>query len=233
MRIFDNLIEAQKEILRSLIEMGLRVHPETMQDRDVADDPDYATVELVNWTYAVTQPTAQGNAELLDYLELSQAYYAQELTDRFSLTPLNPGFSWQIRHETWAEFLEEGNFFAYTYSARLNPYVQRVLDLLRAKPNTRQAILPVFDPSQDMENLGGLHRVPCSMYYHFFIRNQKLVMNYVMRSCDLLVHWPYDATLAIGMQLRFADELEIPIGRFFHHIDSLHIYAKDAPEGVF
>ena len=41
MRTFKNCTEAVNEIERDLHEMGVKVHPETMQNKKVADDKDF------------------------------------------------------------------------------------------------------------------------------------------------------------------------------------------------
>ena len=48
MRIFSNFAEALNEIKRDLAEMGTEIHPQTMQDKYVGDNPDYITKELQN-----------------------------------------------------------------------------------------------------------------------------------------------------------------------------------------
>src|SRR5918994_728289 len=58
-----------------------------------------------------------------------------------------------------------------------------VVDLLIRNPLTRQAYLPIWFP----EDTGAHHRmrVPCTLGYHFMVRNNQLSCRYYMRSCDL------------------------------------------------
>lgn len=72
--------------------------------------------------------------------------------------------------------------------------LQDVVDLLVRSPMTRQAFLPIWFP----EDTGAVHkqRVPCTLGYHFMVRNGKLSCRYYMRSCDLIRHFPDDVYMA-------------------------------------
>ena len=52
-RIFSNCVEAQKEIERTLYEMGVEVQSFSMQDKVVSDNPDYLTKELQGYSYSI------------------------------------------------------------------------------------------------------------------------------------------------------------------------------------
>ena len=121
MRIYSNFKEAQNEIKRDLAELGVRVHTETMQDKYIADNPDFETRELQNYVYQVLKPIPS------DLEGVHWAYVEQEFEDRL-VGGRNPGKSWRTRPEVWEEFLEvdlgEGggrrpNRFSYTYSQRM------------------------------------------------------------------------------------------------------------------
>lgn len=69
-----------------------------------------------------------------------------------------------------------------------------VVDLLYQHPYTRQATFPIFFP----EDTGAVHggRIPCSLHYHFLLRDNKLHLWYPMRSCDAVRHFRDDVYLA-------------------------------------
>lgn len=256
MRIYINPLEAFKEVERDLWEMGIDVHPQTMQDKDVGNNPDYATKEvraygfhLVDWiwnqqeetdsvgyifrTYDRTEdPTTQ----ILKYIQV-------EFEDRVSGRAMNPGNSYQTRKDIWNEFLHDGKF-AYTYSERIAPQLHRILNELEERPETRQAIINIHSnilplrsgvvDSIDLTNIGGSSRIPCSMYYQIIRRQDKLDLIYTMRSCDFLVHFPVDIMLALRLQLWFAEKLGIAPGTFTYFTGSLHAYQKDMSiRGIF
>ena len=92
----------------------------------------------------------------------------------------------------------------------------------------------MFDRHQDINNLGGKDRVPCSMYYQFYIRGGVLNMIYTMRSCDFLTHFVHDVYLACGLLSHVAGELGLKVGHFTHFIGSLHAYRRDmVGRGIF
>jgi hypothetical protein len=72
--------------------------------------------------------------------------------------------------------------------------LQDVVSLLTESPYTRQAYLPVWFP----EDTGAVHgeRVPCSLGYHFLLRNGRLNVYYFIRSCDFIRHFRNDVYLA-------------------------------------
>jgi thymidylate synthase len=115
----------------------------------------------------------------------------------------------------------------------LTTALDHVINELRERPATRQAVLPIFDANQDMPHMGGAARVPCSLHYQFLVRYKELDMIYVMRSSDFLTHFPYDIWMALELQSYVAAQLRIPVHHFTFFTGSLHLYAKDADPGVF
>lgn len=242
MRIYANCMEMHSDVRRDIHEMGTIVHPQTMQDLDVRDNADFRTLELS--PYAFTIEDASDAKGLLDSLEMSSTWMEAEFAERISKTA-NPGLAWELRAETWRQFLHSGKL-AYTYSERMNRSLNidtmddsdvcalsHVFHELHDNPDTRQAILPIFNGDLDLPNMGGIARIPCSMYYQFLKRNGTLQMIYTMRSSDFLTHFPYDIALAARLQDYMAKLLVIPTGQLTFFTGSLHLYAKDADPGVF
>lgn len=81
-----------------------------------------------------------------------------------------------------------------------------VLSLLTREPYTRQAYLPIFFP----EDTGAHHgeRIPCTLGYHFLLREGKLHINYFIRSCDYLRHFRDDVYLAGRLCQWMIEELD-------------------------
>ncbi len=226
MRFYINFKEALSEIKRDLAEMGIDVHPQTMQDKYVANNPDYATKELQNYCYTVLDAVSH-----VDELEPSQPWAAVELRERLSGIPVNPGKAWTYRPEVWQEFLHDGRF-AYTYSERMFWQLGTIINELRTHPDSRQLWLSIWDPGRDILQLGGHGRVPCSLGYLFQLRKSRLNMTYFMRSCDYVTHFRNDVWLAVKLLEHVAQEVGTKPGDFTHFIGSFHVYAKDV-KGVF
>jgi hypothetical protein len=122
-----------------------------------------------------------------------------------------------------------------------------VVNLLVRSPLTRQAYLPIWFP----EDTGAVHgqRVPCTLGYHFMIRNGVLSCRYYMRSCDLIRHFADDVYLAARLtqwictqwnmatysDYRGSDGSpmdppgfkELTPGELIMHISSLHAFVGD------
>lgn len=234
MRIFGGLKEAINEIERDLFEMGTLVHPESYQDQIVSDKDDFMTKEIQGYSYTITTSKIED-----DFVELGGniQYLEQELMDRMAVETRNPGNSYKLRPKVWEQFLHNGKF-SYTYNERIGKQYLEVLDQLKKNPNTRQAVITLYDHHDDLKNMGGKARIPCSMYYQFLRRKREgkeyLDIIYTMRSCDFYTHLIYDIGLTMGICAWTAVVLGVEIGHFIHFIGSLHAYKRDyQKKGIF
>lgn len=253
MRLYKDCHEMYSEVKRDIHEMGTLVHPQTMQDKDVSRDERYRTLEMSPCAFDILDGSDR-DAFLLSRggnLAWAKAEIRERLLGLTGAAPVNPGDAWELRHDVWSEFVHNGRF-AYTYSERFGlplsgtdlvdgateeepglTMIEAIGRELQMRPNTRQAVLPIFNALLDGPNLGGTARVPCSMHYQFLRRLDGLRCIYVMRSSDFMTHFPYDIWLALELQHRLAEMLASPVGRFTFFSGSLHIYAKDADQGTF
>ena len=145
----------------------------------------------------------------------------------------------------WEEFLVYNHFisgpgFDYTYPERINTKVQSleiggpdnvtileaIIQLLKQDPDTRKAVLPIFT-DYDCNNYDGSARIPCSMYYGFFIRQGQLNLTYHQRSSDFVGHFGDDVYLAWRLMEYVAEKVGVKVGHLIHTIDSLHTYKRD------
>lgn len=231
MRIYMNALEAIEEIKRDLAEMGILVKPASMQDKIIKGDPNYETQELQNYCYTIL------NANSRDIPNPSQPWADAEFEERIH-NPwgkgdipnfINPGEAWKLRPEVWTEFIQDDGTMAYTYNERLwqNDQITRVIDRLKEDPDSRQLWISLWNPNIDPSHLGGISRVPCSLGYNIQIREGKLNLHYVMRSCDFATHFRNDIYLAIKLMEYLSEKTGYPSGDFTHTIFSLHVYRKD------
>lgn len=105
-----------------------------------------------------------------------------------------------------------------------------VVRQLTKDPLSRQAVLPVFFP----EDTGAVHgdRVPCSIMYHFMVRQGRLDIFYYLRSCDFVRHFRDDVYLTLRLQFWMVDRLnqagiDVSPGEFLMQMGSLHIFRND------
>lgn len=109
-----------------------------------------------------------------------------------------------------------------------------LIQLLAKEPMTRQAYFPIWFP----EDTGITHegRKPCTLGYHFIMRNGFLDIRYDIRSCDLYRHFRDDIYLTIRLGLYILDRCReinpsewghVVPGRFIMNITSLHMFIND------
>ncbi|MGH3800145.1 MAG: thymidylate synthase [Pseudonocardiaceae bacterium] len=101
--------------------------------------------------------------------------------------------------------------------------LDQVRRILTRDPDSRQAVIQLFDPEQDTR---GHRDVPCTLNYRFFLRGDQLHMHTTMRSQDLWLGFPYDVFAATILQELLAGWLGVELGTYHHFVDSLHLYDK-------
>lgn len=160
--------------------------------------------------------------------------------ERISGKPLNPG----VQYKNWPWY-EQGvedhkpaGQFSHTYMERYWPPrlygirfnyggLDNLVELLRERPHTRQAYLPIWYPEDlDAAYTAG-ERVPCTLGYHFLIRNQELKVVYYMRSCDWFRYFRDDVYMTARLQQWVAKKVGVWPGSLVMHISSLHIFEPE------
>ncbi len=242
MRIYSTAYELMSETGRNLYEMGLEVKPKTYQNKNIQDNPDFITKELICEQYCLTKLPDPEMLFLYNGGKYAKSWADEEFKERISGEVLNPGKAWELRREVWEEFLSSIQKFDYTYPERINrmrrfhqdslTYLSAIIRLLREDSDTRKAVLSIFDPSLDANYLGGEKRMPCSMYYDFLIREnargeKQLNICYHQRSSDFALHFGCDVYLAWNLMNYVAYQVGVKPGYLYHTIDSLHCYKRD------
>lgn len=235
MRAFTNVGEMVKEVEREIFEMGTNNHPQTYQDKDIAALDDYDTKELLGYSYGLSSWKDKDSVFLASNNESVRdeglSYCLCEFDERVSGQSFNPGEAFRLREELWSKFLEEDGCFSYTYSSRMHDQLEKVVNELIANPGSRQCIITLYDKHEDLDNLGGKRRIPCSMHYQFLQRNiggqRSLSLIYTMRSCDFYNHFPIDVYLGLCLLEWVAEQINATPVNFIHFMGSLHAYKKD------
>ena len=100
----------------------------------------------------------------------------------------------------------------------------RVVDLLKEKRDSRQAVIQLFDA---LDLVGGYRDVPCTCTLQFMIRQGQLHLLAHMRSNDAFLGLPHDIFCFTMLQEIMAKSLGIALGKYKHMVGSLHIYHRD------
>lgn len=232
-------------------------HSATWQSIDISKRPEAEMYELRDVFFRSSMPN-ESLTYYQDAIKPNLPWADQHFTlERVSGKPINPGVTWKDwpYANSAGNFLEPSGIFSHTYAERYWPrqagfheeqsdVVHRgiryeygdlndVLNLLKKDPLTRQAYLPIWFP----EDTGVAHgkRVPCTLGYHFMMRDEQLHVFYPIRSCDFVRHFRDDLYLTVRLVLWMLQALrlesdfwnDITPGTFTFWAGSLHCFVND------
>jgi len=229
MRIYKNFKEMFSEVWRDVFELGIRTKSESVQNMQNVGE-EYDMSEIIGYSYQLENVDLQNIFS--NFSEREIKWLVAEFAERISFSHVNPGEAWKIRDKIWGSFRHGDGKFDYTYNERIKPQLTSLITELRKRPNTRQAVMTIFDHRFDLPFLGGYRRIPCSLTYQFICRGGRLYTVYSMRSCDVATHFRFDVALACLLTNYIATEIHVQSGSLVHHIGSLHCFRKDS-EGIF
>ena len=146
---------------------------------------------------------------------------------------------WYLAHSNELEFIRyyirqyedsaDGEFVTGGYGPRLFNWkelnqLQNVIDTLRLKRDSRQAVVQLFDAT----DLAKSHKsVPCTCTLQFMLRDGRLHMVTNMRSNDAYVGLPHDIFCFTMFQEIVARTLSVEVGVYKHAVGSLHLYDRN------
>lgn len=107
------------------------------------------------------------------------------------------------------------------YGPRIRHRIEGIVALLTADPDSRQAIIVVYNPADYNEQS---HIIPCTLSLQFLVRHGALEMIANMRSNDAVWGLTYDVFMFTMIQEYIANRLKLPLGEYHHNDGSLHIY---------
>ncbi|HEX8317198.1 MAG TPA: thymidylate synthase [Longimicrobium sp.] len=108
--------------------------------------------------------------------------------------------------------------------------LDRVYRVLDSAPDSRQAVLQIWDARVDLPfNDGSPARpdIPCNVVAFPKVRNGRLEWLQVLRSNDLFLGVPHNIVQFTALQEVVAGWLEVEPGEYHHMSDSLHVYERD------
>lgn len=109
------------------------------------------------------------------------------------------------------------------FTAEWHNQFESVASLLKRKPNSRQAVIQLFDNS----DLAGMYKdIPCTCTLQFMVRDEKLNLTVSMRSNDVFKGLPHDVFSFTMLQEILAVMLNRQLGDYTHFAASLHLYDK-------
>lgn len=208
--VFDNAAESIPVLTTALLRHGAVVEPRGLRTRELRN----VTIQLNDPGDCLMQNVGRNMNYKLAALESLQ------LIGGFS----DPHLMGVVAPAT-KRFMTGGHFHG-AYGPRIAPQMPKILERLKKDPDTRQGVVNIWDPAQDLF-LDGSPDYPCTVGFNFAIRNNRLLMSTHMRSNDLWWGWTYDVVQFTQLQWTVANILGMDPGPYTHYVDSFHMYEKD------
>jgi thymidylate synthase len=210
----DTLDDLLRRVLNQIAESGVSIEASRGSNRELAG----VLLKLTNPRARLSHTETKGKVfsplgELAWYLSASDnadfiTYYLQ-----------------RYRDETESDGTIHGAYGPRMFTAEWHNQFENVVELLRRKPNSRQAVIQLFDSG----DLAGTYKdIPCTCTFQFMIRNERLDMITSMRSNDVFKGLPHDIFSFTMIQEIMARMLRIELGEYFHFAGSLHLYDDQA-----
>lgn len=209
------------EVLEILFEKGVEQESRNGKTIEIQD----LIIEIENPLEMAPNGVRPGYSASIGWVEGLQLIAG--ITDSALTTQIQPNFRAYMENE-------DAKFWG-AYGPRTVDQFPIIVERLREDPDTRQAVVTLWDPEYDAA--GGKKDHPCTTAFIFQVRNGKLDMSVLMRSVDLYWGLPYDTQQFAMLQLSVAGVLGIPVGKYTHHGASAHLYephwltAREALEG--
>lgn len=134
----------------------------------------------------------------------------------------------------YKQYSDDGETIFGGYGPRIfgsdgNSQILKITELLRSKPDSRQAVVQIFDKA----DLTEAHLdVPCTCTLQFMVRDRRLNLFVSMRSNDAYMGLPHDVFAFTMIQELVARALDLDLGHFKHFVGSLHLYDTDRQKAV-
>lgn len=209
-----NLRDGYVEVVRWVAEMGKPSNPRGRETR-----------EIVTATIVVEDPT--------DCLPVG---VGRKLNTRIAAVEACQLIAKQARpdlvtsiSENFRQYAEHDGQFHGNYGSRIGTQLLEACWKLRADPNTRQAVITLWDPHLD--NLANKRDYPCTLSLQLLLRDDELHLITTMRSNDAWLGLAFDGFQFTQLQLTAARILGVEPGRYVHHANSLHLYQDDLDAG--
>jgi len=197
---------------------------EYLFDRIIQDGVDFAdTKALFNVGFYITNPLDNKiiNRERNWKQEYAEAEWQWYLSGNRNISEL--GKLYGKTPEIWKRMADAtGNVNSnYGYQWKRNNQLNKIISMLKANPDTRQAAISIYD-AKEMDLYS--KDTPCTYAVQFTIVHGKLDMCVTMRSNDLWYGFCNDQYCFSMLQGLVAHELNVEPGVYYHFAHNMHLY---------
>jgi thymidylate synthase len=145
------------------------------------------------------------------FLFVENLWYLSGRNSLFLLKPYNKNYE---------NFADQG-ILQGSYSPQILEQIRYIINTLKNDSESRQAVISLWRPNPlDAKDK------PCTLNFHFMIRNNQLNIHVVMRSNDAIWGQNYDIPSFSLLNICIAGILGIQPGKIYLTANSLHIYEK-------
>jgi len=197
------------DLVKHVLEHGKETAPRGMKTREIED----AVIRIDDVRNTLPLGVGRGTVPGIGAVEACQLLAG--LSTPKLVIAVGPQFK---------NYAEDNGLFHGAYGLRTQGQYERIIERLKADPDTRQAVITIWNPELDL--LERKRDYPCTILHQFRIRDNKLNMTVFMRSNDVWLGAAYDFFQFTRVQLAIASVLGIEPGKYTHHVGSLHIYEQ-------
>ena len=154
----------------------------------------------------------------LDYAEAEWQWYLKGSPYVFEL-----GKIYGKIPEIWKRMADDSGRVNSNYGYQWNRggQLSKVISMLKANPNTRQATVSIYDGKEISKYK---HDTPCTYAVQFTILHNRLDMCVTMRSNDLWYGFCNDQYCFSELQRLVSKQLNIEPGIYYHFAHNMHLY---------
>lgn len=189
----------------------------------VIDKTGVKTVEVIGATFIADE----------DYIIRKPVYaYIERELEWYKSQSLNvndiPGETPQIwKSVASTEGLINSNYGWCIYSEENGNQYKHVLRELNNNPNSRRATMIYNRPSMHLDySRDGMSDFMCTYANTFYVRDNKLISHYLMRSNDAVFGYNNDYAWAKYVQNQLAEDLGIEVGELIWTASNFHVYER-------
>lgn len=197
---------------------------EKLENQDfVIDKSSVKTIDLIGMSFLANEPSIFGTINE-DWNERELSWYNSMSRNVNDIPPPIPAIWKQVASP---EGLINSNYGWCIYSEENYNQYLNVFNELSANPDSRRGQMIYTRPSMHIDcKKDGMSDFICTSYSQHYIRNNKLITQYVMRSNDAIMGYKGDRAWAGHVHYNLATQLKVEPGDIIWTVSSLHIYER-------
>ena len=228
----NNLTQLYKDILKNILINGKEysprgkktkeLHPFIMTLHNPVNNIIYSPIRAINPFFMISEfiwiITGKEDVDFVSKFNKNMRAFS----DNGDI--LNGAYGPRIRNAGNRYYISQHDDRSISYGIKGVDQLAKVILKLKEDNDTRQAVIAIFDAYKDYQKTKD---VPCNIFLKFTLRDNRLDLTAYVRSQDMILGFPYDAYHWTLLQQIISKILNVKIGKYFHIMDSAHLYQQD------